>query len=50
MKKPYQVNKEWQQLIDKDTVNSNLWHQVQEEQVFSRKEFLDQVTYGTYLI
>ena len=43
VKKVYQVSPEWDKLIKKDTANKNLWDQVKETQVFSRKEFLDKV-------
>ncbi len=43
MKKAYQLSPEWDKLIKKDTANKNLWDQVKEIEVFTRKEFLDKV-------
>jgi hypothetical protein len=45
VKKAYQLSQEWEKLINKDTANKNLWDQVREAEVFSRKEFLDKVRY-----
>jgi hypothetical protein len=44
VKKAYQLSPEWDKLIMKDTANKNLWDQVKEIEVFTRKEFLDKVT------
>jgi hypothetical protein len=44
VKKAYQVSPEWDKLIKKDTANKNLWDQVKEIEVFTRKEFLDKVS------
>jgi hypothetical protein len=43
VKKTYQLSPEWDKLIKKDTANKNLWDQVKEIEVFTRKEFLDKV-------
>jgi hypothetical protein len=43
VKKAYQLSPEWDKLIKKDTANKNLWDQVKEIEVFTRKEFLDKV-------
>jgi hypothetical protein len=43
VKKAYQLSPEWDKLIMKDTANKNLWDQVKEIEVFTRKEFLDKV-------
>jgi hypothetical protein len=44
VKKAYQLSPEWDKLIKKDTANKNLWDQVKEIEVFTRKEFLDKVS------
>ncbi len=50
MKKAYQLSPEWDKLIKKDTANKNLWDQVKEIEVFTRKEFLDKVNKNGYFL
>jgi len=39
----YKINKEWEEMMKKDSVNANLWEQVQTKGVSNKKELTDYV-------